>query len=573
MSKRFYLPRILGLIAAITCTCVTLAIAAQVTPSKQTAAADASVAASVAASTDVSGDITLDATAPEDKGQLPPVVFDHNRHTGHDITGETCARCHDPEDSTHAFLPVADKAPSDLEAAYHAGCVSCHAATKDKGMKAGPLQAECRSCHDAAALPEAEKDGAKADGGLDASLHARHVASAMIVSPGSDDNCAACHHAVKAPVSPKLEADSCRSCHPPSGSRVANSGDAAPKNVPFRDVAHKKCVSCHQDFAAKNVKTALVCASCHDAGIKAGHAKLSPRPRLEAGQPDTILMGIPDPSGAAALPAVPPPLDGALPDKQAGEGTQKSSSMPLVVFDHKLHEAASDTCITCHHNTLQTCSTCHTPQGSAEGKNVTQTTAMHLSTSSRSCVGCHETRKTTVSECASCHGAMPAKTTDANCASCHNSGQISPAADSLRLKPPVQPDLSAGPDTVTIGVLSDEFEPSVFPHKQILEKLTSGIQDTLPGMMRFHASPQAICASCHHNSPPSATPPSCASCHDKSLPASGKRPPDNRPLLKVAYHQQCMSCHTRMNITEPANTDCAGCHTRRIQSGKTGGGK
>ena len=564
MSKRFHLPRILGLIAAITCTCVTLALAAQVTPPKQKDAPNAS------------GDIVLDAAIPpisEDKGQLPPVVFDHNRHTALDKNGETCASCHDPEDRTHAFLPVAGKEDSDLEDAYHAGCVSCHTDVKGKGMKAGPLQAECRSCHNAAAPPQARNPDAKADGGLDASLHARHIASPLIVNPDGGDNCGACHHPVQNPVSPKLEADSCRSCHPPSGTRVA--GDDAPKNVPFRDVAHKKCVSCHQSFAAKGAPTALTCASCHDAGIKAGYPKPSPRPRLEAGQPDTILMG-----EETATPSVPPPLDGTPPGKQtdkrpenAASGSSGRSSMPQVVFDHKLHEAASDSCTSCHHNPLQKCSTCHTPQGNAEGKNVPLTTAMHMPTSPYSCVGCHETRKTATPECASCHGAMPAKAAGSNCASCHNPTDprlpgVKPAAP-----PPAQPDLSAGPDTVAIGVLSDEFEPSVFPHKRVLESLASGIQETLPGMMQFHASPYALCASCHHNSPPSATPPSCASCHDKSLPAGGKMPPDNRPTLKIAYHQQCMSCHTRMNITEPANIDCAGCHTRRMQSGKTGGGK
>ncbi len=392
---------------------------------------------------------------------------------------------------------------------------------------------------------------------MDASLHARHVASAMIAPSG--DNCETCHHAVQNPVSPKLEADSCRSCHPPSGSRVAGSGDDAPKNVPFRDVAHKKCVSCHQSFAVKGTETALTCACCHEAKLTAGIDTLSPRPRLEAGQPDTIFM---DP---LVIPG------GAIPqDKPPKEGVIGRSSMPAVVFDHKLHEAASDSCISCHHNTLQKCSTCHTPQGSPKGKNVTRTTAMHVPTSSYSCVGCHETRKTAAPECVSCHGAMSANA-GTNCATCHDAGKL-PGAKSVT-NASAKPDLSSGPDTFSIGILSDEFEPSVFPHKRILENLVSGIEETLPGMMQFHASPNAICASCHHNSPPSATPPPCASCHAKSLPISEKTPQDNRPLLKIAYHQQCMGCHTRMNITEPANTDCAGCHTRRIQSGKTEGGK
>ncbi len=42
MSQQFHLPRILGLLAAITCAGVTLAVAAQVTPAKHDAMPDSS---------------------------------------------------------------------------------------------------------------------------------------------------------------------------------------------------------------------------------------------------------------------------------------------------------------------------------------------------------------------------------------------------------------------------------------------------------------------------------------------------------------------------------------------------
>lgn len=598
MSKRFHLPRILGLLTAITCTCVTLAIAAQVTPEKHNDAPDAS------------GIIVLDAAdSPDSPGQghMPPVAFDHNLHTQKDKNGATCATCHESSGAATAqvFRPVAGKTGAELEEAYHTGCVSCHVATKSKGMKAGPLQAECRTCHNAAALPPAGTSPAKADGGMDASLHARHVASPLIAAPGSTDNCAACHHPVKNPVSPGLKADSCRTCHPASAQERSSD---RPNQPLFADVAHKKCISCHQALGPQEAK-ALTCNSCHDAKTKAGYAKLSPPPRLEAGQPDAVMMGLPKTPGDSSMPPVPPAMQGAVPDKKLDAATSLQPSMPPVVFDHKRHETTAENCTSCHHNTLQKCSTCHTPQGNPKGKNVTEATAMHMPTSSRSCVGCHETRKTATPECASCHGGMPAKA-QPNCESCHqplDGKKISPADPRMRghlppgmpehqmhgaipgmipggmteyaaqkimaerAKTPA-PDYSNVPEKLVLGLLADKFEPSVFPHRAIVEKLAAGIKDAAPGMMWFHASPNTLCASCHHNSPPSATPPSCVSCHAKGAAAHVPAPADNRPLLKVAYHQQCMSCHTRMDI-KPAATDCAGCHALRQKPQKTGGGK
>lgn len=610
MSKRFHLPRILGLLTAITCTCVTLAIAAQVTPAKPDDAPDAS------------GIIILDATESAEspgQGQMPPVAFDHNLHTQKDKNGETCATCHEPSGAVTAqtFRPVAGKTEAELEEAYHTGCVSCHTDTKAKGMKAGPLQAECRTCHDAAALPPAKASPqaspqtsadaapAKTDGGLDASMHARHVANPLITVTGSADNCAACHHPVEKPISPNLKADSCRSCHPAS----AQERSADRPNQPlFADVAHKKCISCHQALGPQEAR-ALTCNSCHDAKTKAGYAKLASPPRLEAGQPDAVMMGLPKTVADSSVPEVPPALRGAAPDKKLDAATATQPSMPPVVFDHKRHEATAENCTSCHHNTLQKCSTCHTPQGSPKGKNVTQSTAMHMPDSSRTCVGCHEARKTATPACASCHGGMPVKAKP-NCESCHqplDGRKASPADPAMRghLPPGVPehqlhdampgmipgamtgytaqkalaeraktpaPDYSNIPEKIVLGLLSDEFEPSVFPHREIVEKLAAGIKETAPGMAWFHSSPNALCASCHHNSPPSATPPSCVSCHAKSATANVPATPDDRPLLKVAYHQQCMSCHTRMDI-KPAATDCAGCHALRQKPQKTGGGK
>lgn len=581
MVTHFQVSRILGLLAAIICLSVTLAIAAQVAPGKQDDAPDTSGVIIL--------DVSVHDAASASQGQFPPVAFDHNLHTQNDKNGETCATCHSPSGAatSRAFAPADGKEPGDLKDAYHDGCVSCHVTTKNAGKPSGPVQAECRSCHTPTPLPAGKDADTRTDGGLDAGLHARHIASPLLAVPDKDENCSTCHHPVKKPVSPGSTTDSCRSCH-----LAAKPDGGAPKQSPFADVAHTSCISCHQALAPRGANVALTCNACHDAKTKAGYTRPSPVPRLDAGQPDSLVLELSSP-GAAFLP--PPSPQGKLPDRDLEAATAPKPTMPPVVFDHQNHEAATDNCTTCHHNTLRKCSDCHTPLGSPAGKNVPQATAMHMPTSPRSCVGCHETRKTATPACASCHGAMPVKPNEPNCASCHKplpQSGLSPAAPRMpKLTPPQMPggvspdmvasrtvpppDIASAPEKVVIGTLSDKYEPSVMPHRAIVEKLASGIAESSPGMLWFHSSPNALCASCHHNSPPSATPPTCASCHAKTVRATD--PPDGRPSLKSAYHQQCMGCHTRIDLPRPVNTDCAGCHALRSSRGapsaKPEGGK
>jgi hypothetical protein len=73
--------------------------------------------------------------------------------------------------------------------------------------------------------------------------------------------------------------------------------------------------------------------------------------------------------------------------------------------------------------------------------------------------------------------------------------------------------------------------------------------------------PLTLCAGCHHQSPADINPPKCASCHGANPPGPG----DGRPALMGAYHNQCMGCHTRMEIAKPAATACSECHPKRIE--------
>lgn len=351
---------------------------------------------------------------------------------------------------------------------------------------------------------------------------------------------------------------------------------------PFAEAAHDTCIRCHIALASPERPLPLTCDSCHNAAKKAGYATISPLPRLDAGQPDIVRMGGGSSPENEALPLAPKPLPDGSP---AETGRSRASATP-VTFDHKRHEAATESCRSCHHNTLQQCSSCHTPAGGAKGGNIPLATAMHKADSPLSCVGCHETRKTAQKECAGCHALTPVKkSSQVNCASCHTPlpkapglppesspgaglpGGNASAPDTLQAAAPPagtreREALARAPATISIGALANEYEPSVFPHKRVVESLISGMENAAPGMMRFHAEPYALCASCHHNSPPSAAPPPCATCHSMTGNAAATSSPNPIPSLRTAYHRQCMSCHTAMTI-KPAATDCAGCHAKR----------
>ena len=133
------------------------------------------------------------------------------------------------------------------------------------------------------------------------------------------------------------------------------------------------------------------------------------------------------------------------------------------------------------------------------------------------------------------------------------------AAETVQSQKPVQP-LTAmqGPLKVTIDALADKYEPNNFTHRRHVASLMERIKgDKLAAA--FHNKPETLCATCHHRSPLSATPPKCGSCHTKDI--DPKNP--SRPNLKAAYHLQCMGCHQGMNVGRPKNTDCTTCHKAR----------
>jgi len=472
--------------------------------------------------------ILIDTIAKLEELEQPAAVFMHDAHTkALKDQGMSCESCHQKDAKGKMALTFkgrdGDQTASQLKDIYHDGCITCHVKSGDKGFKTGPMVGECRSCHQEKPKVTAKRESAA----MDNDLHAIHWTSKAIkADAGKDTNCGSCH-------------------------KKADKEDAWRFNKefaskPINDAYHEKCVSCHQDLALKKVsKTGPVeCASCHGAAEKAAmQAKLEQMgemPRLPRKQPDAVLM--------VTKPAKPE-------DKPVG--------MAPVAFNHKLHEGSVDSCRACH----------------SKGVNEPMDTsfqAMHDLRDEASCMGCHA-KEQKKPECAGCHAARPAAkvNTDTSCMSCHNAGiksgdtvemmvaapkeqQAEIAAEVIASRP--QSHLAVAiddiPEVVTIGVMADKFKPSLMPHRKIVEKMMDGMKDS-PLAATFHATPEAMCAGCHHNAPATLKPAKCASCHAKPFTTA-----DGRPGLKAAYHQQCMTCHTEMKLEKPAATNCVACHEK-----------
>lgn len=278
-----------------------------------------------------------------------------------------------------------------------------------------------------------------------------------------------------------------------------------------------------------------------------------------------------------------------------GKPAAPYAGMQPVPFDHKTHEAKAETCVSCHHASLTSCAAkCHTVAGSKEGGFVTLEAAMHKVEAGQSCAGCHATVQKKP-ECAGCHAQMKKGVGDVGqCGSCHTkpADNLEKAAtdfmnssdkDAAAMAPALAEKLLSGkrqatvtfaaediPETVTMGSLSKDYEPSVLPHRKIVLSLVAGMKDSkLAGA--FHETDAAVCQGCHHMSPATKTPPRCGNCH----PATEGMAASPRPDLRSAYHLQCMGCHTAMGLSGkvvdkapgakpvPLSTDCAGCHAAK----------
>jgi len=487
--------------------------------------------------------IEIDSMAAYGKLEKPVVPFLHDAHTeALAKNNKDCITCHPRENDrlSPRFKRSLSgpEAKKDLMNLYHDSCLGCHQEMASLGQETGPAE-ECGFCH--IAEPSVRSNWERIS--LDRSLHFRHADRLT-------NKCENCHHQYdeekKALVYIKDKEGSCQYCH---GTESVNN------RVSMRLASHAACIGCHREMRSQQLTAGPVqCAGCHDPERQKLIRKVSPVPRLNVNQPDTVYIKKDNKDPYMAI-------DSYLDPKMA-----------RVRFDHKRHESSGDTCRACHHADLSSCNSCHTLAGLKAGADITIERAMHQYDSEHSCVGCHATQ-TRHTECAGCHTLMPSSKAKAanNCQRCHNGP--APGAETPQLTPAEltmsDADTSAAsfesltyppdfPEKIEIGAIASSYGAVDFPHRRIIDAIWKKIRDSRLAAA-FHGGTEALCQGCHHNSPASEKPPRCGNCHGKPFDENDP----GRPGLMGAYHMQCMGCHEAMNIEKPAAADCAGCHEEK----------
>ncbi|MDR2503165.1 MAG: cytochrome c family protein [Deltaproteobacteria bacterium] len=504
------------------------------------------------------------------------VTFLHDMHTTKlGAEAADCAACHGR--TARDFFDWKMKGTTGLNEtalrdAYHDACLSCHKKRTSEGKGAGPSVRDnnCARCH-ADKLPF---KSAAMQVRMPLPLHSLHNTSPRIPPlAGQEKNCSNCHHTVVdkdsgALLLEKGKEQPCFTCH------LQKKKENTP---PAREAAHQTCLTCHVRLNMEGKAAGPSnCSTCHAVPLSR-ERKYSDGPRLERGQPDLAFIFAKSAQGE--------PLPGRM--------------MAPALFNHASHEGVNNQCSACHHQRVDSCGKCHTINGEARADFITLYRTGHtddpravvrlvrehadnaLWSKGRTCTGCHRVTAMKTMDCAGCHrSATAVKTSPDNCLVCHvpfrpdagtregagrlaampdeNRSTLAMEAYRMRKTRETTQDFADIPEEVRISVLSAEYKPVLFQHRRLVKGLLQKAQES-PLARAFHQGDLRMCASCHHNSTPSLSPPSCGSCHPRENPPAAAR----RTTLKAAYHQRCMSCHDSMQVKTPANTDCAGCHALR----------
>lgn len=466
--------------------------------------------------------IVIDALSIFGMLERPAVMFPHDMHTqalGSDKTNcETCHMTGGSGDLVYKFKRLVNDDHDSVMDIYHDGCITCHKERADSVGKWLPVT--CGDCH----KHEPDYRPSLMPAGFDNSLHYRHIAAV-------GDQCQTCHHGFEQGME-----SSCRGCH--LDRTIGNKRS-------MRLVSHKQCIACHLDA----VSAVVDCADCHDAERLKAVGIIENIPRLRVGQPDFVILS------AAAY-------------------ERQNSKLSTVPFSHIGHESFTDKCRNCHHESMKSCTECHALQAADASSGVTLQRAMHDLSSTHSCVGCHESKKSG-ERCSGCHSLMiQRRLPERTCALCHKG----PAPENLEavraqytslddFRPPKSAtalSFAAAdiPEEVEIGMLSKQYESVRMPHRRHIDSLMSDIRNSKLATF-IHGHEDAVCQGCHHHSPVGSRPPLCESCHGDAF----KEDDPHRPGLKGAYHRQCIGCHESMNIEKPSA--CTDCHAEKIRLGST----
>lgn len=425
----------------------------------------------------------------------PEVLFLHDRHTeALQKQGKDCKVCHlskgkeipgSPDLAVSRidvlspkFRRMEDTARKDVMDTYHKFCIECHTEMRTAGDVSGPIT--CGECHKPASVSSAWKAI-----GFDKSLHWRHAKT-------MDKKCEKCHHDYdekeKKKVYVKGKEGSCRYCH----KEVAQE-----KRLALRDAAHLDCISCHRDRLAQRQSAGPIqCSGCHLDANQKKIEKAADIPRMERNQPDETLVstGIVSDNGPANV----------------------------VAFNHKAHEGYNDSCRVCHHESMDKCSKCHTLTGAKEGGQVKLEQTFHLTSSDKSCVGCHVTRQRDP-KCAGCHVMMEKnrRPNDAACLKCH---------------------VTPSPEVAGAVKSGDEKRIKALAHKMIQDRPEASApvaEKDIPEKSAHQLHGEAISGS--GTAPPQdrepAAPGSEGQQDGRLLPRSGHHPVPGMPPQRPGHHE------------------------------------
>jgi hypothetical protein len=471
-----------------------------------------------------------------------PVMFFHSRHTETLLKfGCDCTTCHIMNEGNLSpkFKRLVDSDRETVMQAYHVNCIECHRNKSIAGEKPKPIT--CGGCHN---FTHQKHSLFWESVEFDKHLHYTHVLS-------SNEECGTCHHeydeASEKLVYKQGNESSCGYCH---GENTID------KVSSLKEASHQSCIGCHREKRSKNIKGGPVdCVSCHSssANLAIKNRKYEDIPRIKRGQPDLILI------------------------KNEFEGVNTLTQyecMGSVPFNHELHEKNNDTCLVCHHASLEQCSKCHTKSGSIDGKYINIASAMHDKDAKSSCVGCHRSKQEET-RCAGCHSSIKGKNKfdEQACNSCHFldpalklNNQANESKHHISIEKMVHNRISKArlystediPENINIGALENEYQPVNFPHRKVVLSLFDQIEDSKLATY-FHSDKGTLCLGCHHNSPLSEKPPACINCHGYNSNVSMPF----KPRLVGAYHQKCMQCHDSMNLEKLNSRDCNVCHANK----------
>lgn len=502
-----------------------------------------------------------------------PVLFPHDKHTA-ELKSEGCDVCHSKENGKFVFSYPIVRDVHDRDAfmnSFHDACIKCHTDRRKAGKEAGPLT--CGECHKDEIAYQPEKYLPKMPEYYSALRDTYHK------------NCIACHQSPAKSAEeakgldwknfyvkekeriaieiPKVSFDyylhdkhdkalekKCEHCHylSPELKKKFDAENKQPRSQDWvrevvkgwslikEDEAHARCINCHLKFAGEKKKAGpTFCRDCHAGTVRtAEEMKDIPRPECEEKFNRRFLIKL---------------------------GNTNDNHMADVAFDHKAHIARSTSCQECHHSTLEACRTCHTAKGDTTGKFITLPEAFHEPSSTWSCIGCHEKQKKKP-DCAGCHSLRPSGLQTSSCATCH-SGSLASLEDAVKKVDPETLYPEKQKNELEAGLLSKEYEPAKFKHKDIVKALTD-ISNKSTLATYFHKDEMTICMGCHHMGPLEKGKPvaPCSTCHTARL-----EPEKSTPALLGAYHQSCLGCHQHMNRPEEKMPrKCEGCHKEKKEA-------